>query len=97
MAGEITYSGSGALGQAGGSNVHWLRLKVNTRYLSPLIAAYDEKLTEKDEKLKLLKAKIDDLTKKFKSILDENSDLHTKLDRLPSNIRLQDQSELNDQ
>lgn len=30
-------------------------LKVSTKYLSPLIAVYDERIKEKDEKLKLLK------------------------------------------
>lgn len=32
--------------------------KVNTKFLSPLIAAYDERLIEKDQKLQLLKVKI---------------------------------------
>ena len=70
---------------------------MNSKYLSPLIAAYDERITEKDEKLKLLKRKIEDLTNKFKMILDENNQLHSKLEKLPlSGIKSADADELNE-
>jgi vacuolar-type H+-ATPase subunit D/Vma8 len=47
------------------------------------VAAYEDRLLEKNDKLKLLKKKIDDLATKFKTILDENNQLHTRLERLP--------------
>lgn len=71
--------------------------KVNSKYLSPLIAAYDERITDKDEKLKLLKRKIDDLTNKFKMILDENNQLHTKIEKIPLSLtRSADADDLNE-
>ena len=86
--------------------------KVNTQYLSPLILAYEERITEKDEKLRLLKVflkfilkydhvffsinfklilknKIDDLTSKFKTIIDENNELHSKYEKIPENVQSQ--------
>jgi centrosomal protein CEP89 len=57
----------------------WL---VSSKYISPLIAAYDERVKEKDEKLKLLKVKIDDLTSKFRMILEENNKLHLRCERV---------------
>ena len=46
--------------------------------MSPLIAAYDERIIEKDEKLKLLKKNIESLTNKFHMILNENAALKSK-------------------
>jgi hypothetical protein len=72
----------------------WL---IDTKYLSPLIASYDQKLNEKDEKLKLLKKKIDDVTKKFKMILDENNELQLKLENIPfSKGKLPDMEDFNE-
>lgn len=51
---------------------------MNSKYLSPLIAAYDERILEKDEKLKLLKKNIESLTNKFHMILNENAELKTR-------------------
>jgi hypothetical protein len=54
----------------------WL---IDNKYLSPLIASYDDHLKDKDNKLKLMKTKIDDLMEKFNEYINENNELHAKL------------------
>ncbi|CAF0754557.1 unnamed protein product [Brachionus calyciflorus] len=61
----------------------WL---VNSKYLSPLVGAYDDKIKEKDEQIKLLKLKMDELSQKLTGILEENSQLHSKLDKVSFNL-----------
>ena len=43
-----------------------------------------------------MKKKIDDLTNKFRMILDENNQLHLKLERIPYDVRGVDANELNE-
>ena len=59
---------------------------MDLKKISPLLATYDEKLNEKDEKLRFLKVKLDDVTKKFQQLLEENSDMRGKLENLPGNV-----------
>ncbi len=48
---------------------------------------YEEKLNEKEEKLKLVKNKFDELVVKYRELSRENSDLHAKLDNMPKDIK----------
>lgn len=53
----------------------------------PIIAIYEQQLSEKDEKLKLMKTKIEDLTAKFRELIEENNQLQKKVEKLPEDSK----------
>lgn len=53
------------------------------------IVSLKEKLVEKDNSLRQMKLKINEMTERFNSILEEKNDLETKLDRMPETIQKQ--------
>lgn len=62
----------------------WL---VNTKYLSPLIAAYDEKLQEKDKTLNQCRHELEEFRSKMGSLSEENSVWQKKLETVQEKER----------
>ncbi len=48
--------------------------------MSPLIAAYEDRLEERDQKLKNIKNQLNEFNKKLKLLITENLDLHKKIE-----------------
>lgn len=57
--------------------------------LTPLFLIYDQKLEDKEEAMKLMRIKIDEITDKFNLLIEENQNLHSKLQNLPDHIKNQ--------
>jgi centrosomal protein CEP89 len=55
----------------------WL---VNAKLLSPLIAAYEDRLEDRDRKLKNIKTQLSEFNNKLKALITENLDLHKKIE-----------------
>lgn len=63
--------------------------KKSVSQITPLFLIYDQKIQEKDEAMKLMRIKIDEITDKFNFLIEENQNLHSKLQNLPENIKNQ--------
>lgn len=55
----------------------------------PLLSAYDQKLAEKEDKLKLMKIKIDDFTGKFRDLIEENTKLRVQAENMPNDLKIE--------
>jgi centrosomal protein CEP89 len=59
---------------------------INLKMLSPLIAAYDDRLNEKDEFIRKLQTKLEQLGQRFEELAEENLELHSTLEKIPHHL-----------
>jgi len=55
--------------------------------MTTLKTSYEEKLFEKDEKLRQMKTKYDDLMGKYQELVQENTNLQNKIASMPSDLK----------
>ncbi len=60
-----------------------------SKEMAAIKATNEEKLSDRDEKLRQMKAKYDELMTKHRQIVQENDTLHNKIDSLPGSAKLE--------
>ncbi|XP_033112272.1 centrosomal protein of 89 kDa-like isoform X2 [Anneissia japonica] len=79
-----------------GSSPRWL---TDTRYLSPLILAYEDRLTEKDNTIMTYQKELKEIKENVEQVLHENQMLHLQLEETeqPSQVTMMEWHKLQEQ